>query len=101
MTGIKADRRAKELAIPYGHDVTGSQVDRHTLLRGHGCRSVREGLAPPATADLCRLSGWTEAHPYDGRKLFGGVRNRSGFRPTKGKPGSGAEPGLRKNCCWE
>ena len=72
MTGIKADRRAKELAIPYGHDVTGSQVDRHTLLRGHGCRSVREGLAPPATADLCRLSGWTEAHPYGVTKLFGG-----------------------------
>lgn len=63
MTGIKADRRAKELAM------TGSQVDRHTLLRGHGCRSVREGLAPPISAHLCQLSGWTEAHPYGGRKF--------------------------------
>jgi len=63
MTGIKADRRAKELAM------TGSQVDRHTLLRGHGCRSVREGLAPPATAHLYQLRRWTSVHPDGGRKF--------------------------------
>jgi len=54
---------------PWREELQGRQANCKSLLRKQRHPSVLEGLAPPATAHLCQLSGWTEAHPYGGRNF--------------------------------